>query len=147
MGKLMVNFLFFTVSIQMVAFIFQSFNIFGGLIDYPIDFTATQGLFAPFTAYSVMVGVGGGALIGVAMLLLKQGVYAIYALLLWAFGVIFNVVQQFFLAIPNTIAALIPESTNPLVGQVNPLITVVLFIGLFGTWWAFFGYILQREAT
>lgn len=147
MAKLMINFLILTVAIQSVSYLFWVFNISGGKLVYPVDISTLQNLFSPLDSYSVLVGIGGGVLIGVAGLLLKQGVYAIYALLLWALGLMFNVVYTFVTVIPNTLSAFLPEATNPLVGQVNPLITVVLFWFLFGAWLAFFGYVIQRDVT
>lgn len=147
MGKLMINFLIWTVAIQTVAYLFWAFDLSGGRVVYPVDISTLQNIFSPLDTYSALIGLGGAALIGLAALLLKQGVYAIYAMLLWGIGVMFNVVRTFIIVIPNTLAALLPEATNPLSGQTNPLITVVLFWFLFGAWLAFFGYVMQREAA
>ncbi len=147
MGKLFVNFLFLTVAIQSVAYLFWVFDISGGKLQYPVDLSTLQNLFSPLDTYSVLIGIGGAALIGLAALLLKQGTYAVYALLIWGIGIMFNVVRTFVIVIPNTLAAFLPESTNPLIGQTNPLIMVVLFWFMFGAWLAFFGYVIQREAT
>jgi hypothetical protein len=81
------------------------------------------------------------------MLLLKQGTYAVYAMLLWAIGVMFNLISTFLLVIPNTLSALLPASTNPNpdLFPVNPLIVVIVLIFTFGAWWYMFGLTIQRD--
>jgi hypothetical protein len=154
MGKLFINYLMLGVSVQAVCYLFWVFNLFGGLIEYPLgDVSSLSSLFS-IDAYSVLIGFGGAAIIGLAAWLFKQGTYAIYAMLIWAIGCMFNIVKTFLVVIPNTIGALLPNSTNPLppdpvtgVYPTNPLIVVVVFFFTFGAWLYFFGLVIQREHT
>jgi hypothetical protein len=149
MGKLFINFLVFTVALQSVCYLVWAFNLFAGKIEYPIgDVSSLNSLFSIDT-YSVLIGVGGAAIIGLAAWLFKQGTYAIYAMLLWAIGCMFNIVKTFLIVIPNTIGALLPASTNPdpALFPVNPLIVVIIFYFTFGAWLYFFGLVIQRDVT
>jgi hypothetical protein len=112
------------------------------------DISSLENTFS-INIYSALIGVGGAALIGLAALLLKQGVYAVYAMLLWGIGVMFSVVQTFILAIPNTLAALLPASTNPnpALFPTNPLIIVISMFFAFGAWMYMFGLVIQRETS
>jgi len=147
--KLFINFLVLAVAIQIVCYLFWAFDVFGGLIDYPLgDISSLENTFS-INIYSALIGVGGAALIGLAALLLKQGVYAVYAMLLWGIGVMFSVVQTFILAIPNTLAALLPAATNPnpTLFPTNPLIIVISMFFAFGAWMYMFGLVIQRETS
>ncbi|MFA5365968.1 MAG: hypothetical protein WC325_12365 [Candidatus Bathyarchaeia archaeon] len=152
--KILVNFLIFAMALQIVCYLFWVFNVFGGLIKYPLGDTSQLSNIFSISAFDAVVGIGGAVGIGLAMLLLKQGTYAIYAMLLWAIGVIFKVIQTFILVIPNTIGALLPNAANPLppdpttgVYPTNPLVVVVVLIFTFGAWWYMFGLVIQRDVT
>ena len=149
MGKLFINFLVLTIALQSVCYAFWAFNFFGGVIEYPLgDISSLNSLFSIDT-YSVLIGVGGAAIIGLAAWLFKQGTYAVYAMVLWALGCMFNVVKTFLIVIPNTIGAFLPASTNPnpTLFAVNPLIVVVIFYFSFGAWLYFFGLVIQRDVA
>jgi hypothetical protein len=151
--------LFVFVALQITCYLFGAFNIFGGLINYPLgDMSNFSNLFNFNITYLALVGGGGAVAIGLAMLLLKQGVYAIYAMILWAVGIVFDVFGKFVLAIPNTIAAIIPPQTNPFAYTngvfdpsvsplTNPFIIVIVFLFTFGAWWYLLGIIIQRDPT
>jgi hypothetical protein len=150
MAKLFVSALVFGLSLQLVCYLFWAFDFFGGIISYPFGdaASAVSSVFS-INAYSVLIGVGGSLAIGLAALLLRQGTYAIYAMLIWAIGCMFNIIQTFFLAIPNTIGALLPVETNPnpAVFPINPLIVVVGVIFVFAAWMYLFGLVIQRDTT
>jgi hypothetical protein len=110
------------------------------------------------SAFSVLVGIGGSIAIGIAGLLLRQGTYAIYAVLLWAIGNFFPFVRDFFLTIPNTIAALIPPESNPFAYPngvfdptvsplTSPLFIIISSIFAFGAFMYMFGLVFQRDMT
>jgi hypothetical protein len=156
--KLFYNALLLGVSLQLSCYLLWGFNFFGGLIQYPLGNVSDLSSIFSIDAFHVLVGVGGGLAIGLAALLLKQGVYAIYAMLLWAIGVMFNLISTFFLAIPNTIGAFLPASTNPLAytnGVFDPTVSpltnpIIIFIGIifaFGAWMYMFGLVIQRDQT
>ena len=150
MSKLFVNALVFGLALQMTCYLFWAFDVFGGLIAYPIANSASMASLTGWfdiSAFSILVGIGGSIAIGIAGLLLRQGTYAIYAVLLWAIGNFFQFVRDFFLSIPNTISALIPASTNPNPGlfAVNPIMVVVSSIFAFGAFMYMFGLVFQRE--
>jgi hypothetical protein len=142
------NALFFGVALQIICYLVWAFDVFGGLMVYPYGdvaaLTGDGGIFN-LDVYNTLIGIGGGIAIGLAGLLLKQGVYAVFAMLLWAIGCITNVINSFFLAIPNTIASFIPESTNPLPGQVHPFTVVIGIIFAVAAWLYLFGLVIQRE--
>ena len=147
MAKLFISALIFGLSLQVTCYLFWAFNFFGGLIEYPLgDVSGLSSVFS-INTYSVLIGIGGGLAIGLAALLLKQGTYAIYAMLLWAIGCMFNITQTFFLAIPNTIGALLPPETNPnpAAFPVNPLIVVLGVVFAFAAWMYMFGLVIQRD--
>jgi hypothetical protein len=137
------------ISIQAVCYAFWAFNIFGGTIAYPLGDVSSLSTLFSIDAFSVLVGVGGAVGIGLAALLLKQGTYAIYAMLLWAIGCMFKVVQTFVLVIPNTVSALLPEATNPnpVLFPVNPLIILVSLFFTFGAWIFMFELVIQRPVV
>lgn len=147
--KLFIGFLVFTVSLQSVCYLFFAFNVFGGVLEYPLGDVSQLSTVFSIDTYSVLIGVGGAAIIGLAALMFKVGTTAVYAMLLWAIGCMFNVVKTFVVVIPNTIGALIPASTNPDVAAfpIHPFIVVVMFWFSFGAWLYFFGLVIQREHT
>jgi hypothetical protein len=149
MVKLFINAIVFALAVQLTCYIFWAFDIFGGMIKYPLgDITAINGIFN-IDAYTALIGIGGAAAIGLAALLLRQGVYAIYAMLLWAIGTMFGVVRSFVLVIPNTVGALLPPSTNPnpALFSINPLVVVISSIFAFGAWMYLFGLVIQRNPS
>ena len=149
MARLFYNIMVLAICIQLVSYSLWSFNFFGGLIQYPFgsatDLNNLSNMFS-ITSFNALLGIGGAALIGLAALLLRQGTYALYAMLLWAIGVFFNIVKGFVLAIPNTVAALLPSSTNPGSG-VNPLQVVIGFIVLFAGFMFLFEMVIQRNVS
>lgn len=152
MAKLFINALIFGVCLQLICYLMWAFNVFGGLLLYPFGDVSMLSTTFSINVYSALIGIGGGVAIGLAALLLKQGVYAVFAMLLWAIGCMFNVIQSFFLAIPNTIASFLPNSTNPLpavdgVYPTNPLIIVLGVIFAFAAWMYLFGLVIQRDVT
>ena len=149
--KLFYSMMLLTISIQLTSYLLWSFNFFGGIIQYPFgsatDLNNLSNTFS-LTSFNALLGIGGAALIGLAALLLRQGTYAIYAMLIWAIGVFFNVVKGFVLAIPNTVAALLPVETNPLgAGAINPLQVVIGFIILFAGFMFLFELVIQRPVS
>ena len=149
MGKLFINALVFGIALQMVCYLFWAFDVFGGLVVYPISNMSSMTSWFDISAFSILVGIGGSIAIGIAGLLLRQGTYAIYAVLLWAIGNFFPFVRDFFLTIPNTISALIPAATNPnpSLFPINPIMIVVSSIFAFGAFMYMFGLVFQREMT
>ncbi|MFA5366220.1 MAG: hypothetical protein WC325_13645 [Candidatus Bathyarchaeia archaeon] len=147
MAKLFINYLILGVSVQAVCYLFWAFNLFGGLIEYPLGDVSSLSTLFSIDTFSVLIGIGGAIGIGLAALLLKQGTYAIYAMLLWAIGCMFKVVQTFVLVIPNTIGALLPASTNPnpALFPVNPILVVVSLFFALGAWLFMFGLVIQRD--
>ena len=160
MSKLFINALVFGVSIQIVAYLFWAFSFFGSLVQYPFgsatDLNNLNNMFS-LNWWTALIG-GTGIAISIAALLLRQGTYALYALLLFGIGVFFNVVKGFVLAIPNTVAALIPNnaSTNPLPPTIvngvaiyppSPFQVVAGVILVFAGFMYMFGLVIQRETT
>lgn len=149
MAKIFISALIFGVALQVTCYLFWAFNAFGGIMNYPLgDVSSVTNVFS-LNVNSGLLSVIGISVIGVAALLLRQGTYAIYAMIIFAIGCMFTVFQTFFLAIPNTIGALIPPEANPnpSVFSVNPIIIAISAIFLFSAWMYFFGLVIQRDAT
>ena len=149
MANLFYNMLVFGISLQLGAYVLWAFNFFNGYIVYPfgtysqmMDLSNMFGL----SWWSALIGVTG-VFIGLMALLLRQGTYAIFAVLLFAIGVFFKPVSSFVLVIPNTIAALLPLSSNPIPGSPNPLETVVGIIVVFAAFIFIGEMALQRKVS
>lgn len=135
------------VSLQLICYLFWSFNIFGGLLQYPLgDASQISSLQAMFTP-TILSGVIGGSILGISLaaLLLRQGTFPIYAMLLLGLTCIFPIVSSFLLTVPNTIAALLPEAINPIPGAPNPISVVIVIIVGYAIFWWLFGLIVQRD--
>ena len=139
----------FVVSLEIICYLVQAFGVFGTMVSYPLgdisNLTTLQGWFS-ITPFSALVG-GGAMLIGIAALLLRQNTYAIYAMLLFGFGIVFSGVSQIILAIPNTIGALIGavDAINPTPGAMNPISFVVVVLVGYGMFWFLVSLVLQRD--
>jgi hypothetical protein len=140
----------FAISLQLTSYLLWSFNFFGGIIQYPFgsaaDLNNLSDIFS-LTSFNALLGIGGAVLIGLAALLLKAQTYALYAMLIWAIGIFFNIVKGFVLAIPNTLAALLPSSTNPIPGSVNPIQVAIGFIVLFAGFIFLIELVIQRNVS
>lgn len=149
MVKIFISALVFGVALQVVCYLFWAFDTFGGVINYPLgDISSMNNVFS-INLNSGLLSIVGMSVIGVAALLLRQGTYAVYAMIIFAIGSMFTVFQTFFLAIPNVIGALIPSEANPNPSAfaVNPIIVAISAIFLFSAWMYFFGLVIQRDAT
>lgn len=155
--RLFYTLLVFGISVQVASYLFWAFNICP-YVKYPIDMEATMNWFSLESfQWQFLMGVGGAAGIGLAMLLLRQGTYAIYAILIWVLGVFLPFTTGFFLAIPNTIGALIPQDlwdmTNPFPVDssgsypTHPLMVVVVLIFAFGGWIMMMELLTQRNIS
>ena len=158
--KLFANTLYFGLSLQLAAYLLWAFQVFGPAINYPIQVNistlfSVNGFF-DLSAFNAIIGIGGASAIMLAGILTRTGTYAIYAVLLWGIGVFINFVKTFFLAIPNTIAALLPAESNPfayingvydpaLASTPNPIFIVISVIFAFGAFMYIFGLVFQRE--
>lgn len=147
MNKLFAEILPFLFALQIIAYLLWAFDVFSGKISYPLgDISSIDSIFS-IDEFSILLGVGGGILIGVVSFLFKPGVYAIYALLIWVFGVTFRAVQTFLLVLPNTLGALIPNVACVTIGGelVNPIaISVTVIVGWALFWWCS-SLIFQRD--
>jgi hypothetical protein len=131
-SSLFFNMMLFAICLQMGCYLTWAFQAFGPSFSYPLSplNLSTNGIFS-INLWSGLIG-GTGILIGVGMLLLRQNTYAIYAILLMAFGIFFNIVQTFIFAIPNTLAAIFSSANVPSAATVPIQLVVgeiVLFAG------------------
>ena len=157
MSNLMYDILIFGICVQITAGLLWSFNFFGGLIQYPFgsagDWLNMQNTFKP-DVWMVLIS-GSGVVIGVLALLFKQGTYALYALLIFAMGIFYKVVVPFMLVIPNTVAALLPNSTNPNytivnglpVYGINPIQVAIGIIVGFAIFIFLLEFVIQRKVS
>jgi hypothetical protein len=121
-NSLFYSLMLFGVCVQLAAYLTWSFNVFGNAIVYPLgaasDLTNLNNIF-DINLWSALVGLAGVG-ISIVALLLKQGTYAIYAMLIFAFGIFFKVVSTFVFAIPNMVAAIFASANVP-AGTTTPL--------------------------
>ena len=138
----------FGICAQMAAYLTWAFNMFGGLIQYPLgtanDMLNLNNMFS-INLWSALIG-GAGIAISIAALLLRTGTYAIYAMLLFAIGVFFNIVKTFVLAIPNTVVAIFASANLPS-GATTPIQVVIGVIMVFAGFIYLFELVIQRRAS
>lgn len=146
--RLFYSFLVFGVAFQLSCYLFWAFNICP-FITYPIDTSIMANAFA-ITPFTAMFLAGGAVGIGLAALLLRQGTYALYAILIWVVGVFLTITAPFFLAIPNTITGLLApllEITNPIAPNPNPLVVVIGLLFTFALFIFAFELVSQRNVS
>ena len=149
LNKLFLNIFIFGLSLNIVIFLFGVFGV-DPQVKMPFMDLSTWSSWFPVSAWEWLLTGAAIAGITLAAVLLRQGTYAIYALLIAALGLILKPVREFILAIPNAIGAWLPDSTNPLppVGGVyppNPITVVIIAIFSFAAFWFIFGLVIQRD--
>jgi hypothetical protein len=136
------------IGIQLACYLVWSFNMFGSRVVYPLgsasDLTNLNNLFS-IDLWSGLIGLAGIG-ISIVTLLLKQNTYAIYAMLLFAFGIFFNIVKTFLFAIPNTVTAIFASANVP-AGATTPLQVVIGVIVVFAGFIYLFELAIQRRAN
>lgn len=151
LNRFFTNILIFGLVLNCALYLFDAFtfdpqyHIAGSITDFQSWFNLSP--------YNLLFTGATAAIVGVAALLLRQGTYAIYAMLLAALGMVIVPVQNFVLAIPNLVGAMLPNETNPLppittdplVYPPNPIIVVISLIYLFAAYWFIFGLVIQRD--
>lgn len=149
MARLFYTLLTFGVGFQLAAYLFWAFNICP-LIVYPFgDSTSAINNAFNITVFDAMFTAIGAVGITLVSLLLRQGTYAIYAVLIWVLGTLLPIVKTFFLAIPNTLGALIPPQLNPnaSVFPVNPIVVVISVVFGYAGFWFLMELAAQRDIT
>jgi hypothetical protein len=133
------------LALEIWCFLLQSFNVFGGLLIYPLGTNSSLLTLSGWFNISLLSGlVGGGAIaISIVGLLFRQNTYAIYALLIFGFGVLFNGVSSLVLAIPNTIGALFSLINMPSI--TDPIAFVITIIIGYAMFWFLLKIVLQRD--
>lgn len=147
--KLFYTLLVWGITLNIACYLMWVFNVVPG-IGYPINMQQVTDWFnigegsAFWTQFAIVSGISSA--LGLAFLLLRQGTYAIYAILLWVMGIFLIFASGFFLAIPNTLMAFIPTEvwnmTNPLayaengvmVYPTHPIIVVIALVFAFAVW-------------
>lgn len=150
MANMFYSMLLFGVCLQLASYILWAFGILNAIgINYPMGNANQIGTLTSVFSYAPFLALIGGTGIafGIIALLTRAGSFPIYAVLIFSIGIFVPVVGPFFLAIPNTIAALIPSSTNPLPGQINPIATVIGVAFIFAIFFYIFEMTLQRKVT
>ena len=130
LNKLFTNLLILGMSINIALYLFGAFSI-DPQVQIPGSLSTMTSWFN-LSPFNLLFTGATAAVVGVAALLLRQGTYAIYALLISAIGVFFNVVKGFVFAVPNVISALFPGSpTGPITYVVGVIVMFAGFIYLF----------------
>ena len=91
-------------------------------------------------AFSVLLGIGGSIAIGIVGFLLRQGINAVYALIVFVVGVLFTPVSQFITSLPIVLATVIPADSTY-------LISVILSIVSFAFFFFFIELVTQQRLT
>lgn len=146
-SKLFWSMLWFGICLQIAAYLTYAYRFFGDNIVYPITSTANiLGVFS-IDVYTIAFTGAGAAAITLGAIITRQGTYALYATLIWGIGCFIVNVKDFFLAIPNTIGALIPMDTNPDPSTylIHPLVSVLAVFATIAIWCTLFGFAMQRD--
>ena len=145
LNKLFTNLLILGMSINIALYLFGAFSI-DPQVQIPGSLSTMTSWFN-LSPFNLLFTGATAAVVGVAALLLRQGTYAIYAMLLAALGMVIAPVQAFILAIPNLLGMLLPASTNPnpTLFPINPITVVVGLLFAFGAYWFIFGLVIQRD--
>jgi hypothetical protein len=147
--KLFYSLLTLGIALQITAWIFWVFNVCP-YITYPLG--NAQALEETFSIdlFDLMFTGTGLVVIGLAGLLLRQGTYAIYAMVIWAIGTIIPFIRNTFLAIPNTIGGLLNLVTSSYADAetyVYVLTTAFSIIFAYAAFWWLFNLVIQRDVT
>lgn len=153
LNKLFTNILILGLAINIILYLFGVFD-FNPQVHYQGELSAMTSWFN-LEPFNLLFTGATAAVVGVASLLLRQGTYAIYAMLIAALVMIISPVQAFILAIPNAIGSWLPPETNPLAytngvfdptsTAINPITIVISLIFAFAAYWFIFGFVVQRE--
>jgi hypothetical protein len=139
--------LFFMVALETACFLTNAFNVFGGVITYPMGTLSSMtslGNYFQLTPFTALMGLGGAAAVTIVGILTRSGTYALYAVLIFGIGAFLPIVQYFILALPNTIGALVAASGLDS-SIYNPLIVVLgVYVAIWGALFMF-GLLFQRD--
>jgi len=141
--RLMYNIILFALVVNCAVWLVQVFGLIP-FVNMPAKYNPTD-IAAMFSlevfAKNFMYTLAAGAAAGIAMLLLRQNTYALYALVIFAVGIFLPIVSNFLMAIPNMIDAImyLYPAYNPLSGVVgsglflgtNPYSMVIAGLGYF----------------
>lgn len=144
MAKLLYNILLGYVCFSLASFVlFQSqiipYNLPVGWQPISSSSNIIADLFS-INAFTVLLGIGGGIAIGVVGFLLKQGINAVYALVIFVFGVIFTPVQQMVTSLPITLALFFT-------GELSYLVVVIMSVVSFAVFIFFIELLAQRSIS
>ncbi len=150
LSKFFTNLLVFAVAINCVVYLFGAFNV-DPLVRNPMNLSSFQSWF-DLSPFNIMLTGATAAVIGLAAVLLRQGTYAIYAMLLWALGMIITPIRNFILAFLLLIGGWLRDSTNPFpavngVYPPNPIVIVISLLFAFAAYWFIFGLVIQRDIS
>jgi hypothetical protein len=142
--RMLYNFLLFTVCLDLSGFLLPYFIALPSYSVLPQTPTDIASIFS--ISNFAFLGVAGAA-IGLAALLLRQGTYALYAMLLAIIGIFLPIVSNFLLSIPILLNAIIPASANPIAPLPNPISLAVMAIMDFAAFMFFAELMSQRNIS
>lgn len=126
--RLFYNILLFYCILNLSSFIISSANIFP-TVNVALPWQSEgqiQGLFS-IGAFEAITGLAGGLAIGIIGFLLKQGVYATFAVVIFVFGVVFKPIQLFFTSLPNALGLLAGADAAYLVAAILGIVSLAAF--------------------
>lgn len=150
LSKFFTSLLVLGLALSAVIYLFGTFNV-DPQVHFPFtNLTTWTGWFSIDPWGLLLTGAVAGV-IGLAAVLLRQGTYAIYAMLLAALGMVIKPIQDIVLAIPKAIGTWLPDSTNPLpmnpdgTYPPNPIFIVISLFFVFAAYWFIFSLVIQRD--
>ncbi len=101
----------------------------------PYDASEVEGQFSllNFSAESVVAGTVGFGIIGLIGWITKQGVYALYAAMIWLVGIFLNIFQFVLTGLSTLLGVLLPTEIAFMGGVIYGGLIVVFFYALAGT--------------
>ena len=135
-NKIFTDIFFASMCISAIGYLCQAYGVF------PVNFGITdlsqwQNWFTIDLVTGVIGGVAGG--VGVLALLLKQGTFAVYALLVGVILALITPVRGTITFIPSLIASLLVDSA-----LAAPIIIVIQMITVVAAGWFIITLVLQR---
>lgn len=106
------NIMSFYVMLNIVSFIMAAAQLFPNVgVTLPWQSEGTIASLFNIDAFSALTGIVGGVAIGIVGFLLKQGIYATFAVIIFVFGVVFKPISLLFTSLPIALGSLAGDAS------------------------------------
>jgi hypothetical protein len=130
----------FYVMLNIVSFIIAAAQLFPDVgVTLPWQSAGTLNSLFNIDAFSALTGIVGGVAIGIIGFLLKQGIYATFAVIIFVFGVVFKPISLMFTSLPIALGSFC--------GDAQYLVTAILAVVSFAAFWFLVELLLQRSVS